>query len=153
MPRFVFPLQPVLGHRERLESEQQVVFAAALQRVADAERIRDRFIKRRGELRERLHDHHAEMDIEELRLTYVHCEYLDRAILGQQSLVDAARREAEAERQKLVERTRDKKILETLKERRREAFAAEATAAEQREADDINARRFERFRAAQGSPT
>lgn len=144
MARFTFSLDPVLGHRERLEAEQQVVLAAALMRVRDAERYRDALIARRESMRADLTRRHGQMDLTELRSTYTHCEYLDREITHQHEVVDGVRRAAEVERGKLVALTKDKKVLETLKTRRREAFEAEAAAVEQRQLDDINARIFDR---------
>lgn len=144
MPRFVFRLDPVLEHRERIENERHVVFAAAMNRLADAERVRDDLIVRRDSMRERLHSHHGEMDSDELRATYAHCDYLDRSIIEQEAVVKMARDVANAERARLLEATKGKKILETLKEHRREVHETEAAAREQAETDDINARRFDR---------
>ncbi len=144
MARFRFTLQPVLEHRGRLEDEQQVVLAVALTHVRDAERYRDALIARRDAMRTELHLRHNQMDVVELRATYAHCEYLDREIVNQHAVVDRVRQAADLERAKLVEVTKDKKVLETLKTRRSEAFEAEAAAIEQNQLDDINARIFDR---------
>jgi flagellar export protein FliJ len=142
--RFSFQLDPVLVHRQRLEDAQQRIFAAAQQRVVDAERARDDFIARRDDMRARLRDGHAAMDAEELRATYAHCDFLDRAIIAQQAAIAEARAVASIERAALLEKTRDTKVLETLKQHRREAHDADAAAAEQREIDETNSRRFDR---------
>ena len=55
-----------------------------------------------------------------------------------------ARRIADGERSALLEKAKATKILETLRERRRNAFDLEAASIEQREMDEINARRFDR---------
>jgi flagellar export protein FliJ len=144
MARFTFNLQPVLGHRERLEAEQQVVLAVAMTHVRDAERYRDALISRRETMRAELNVRHNQMDLVELRATYAHCEYLDREIANQHEVVDRVRQAADVERAKLVRATMDKKVLETLKTRRRETFEAEAAAVEQNQLDDINARIFDR---------
>ena len=144
MARFSFNLDPVLDHRHRLEQEQQVVLATALMKVRDAERYRDALISRREEMRVDLSRRHGQMDLTELRATYTHCEFLDREITHQHEVVAAVRGAADVEREKLVALTKDKKVLETLKTRRREAFEAEAAAAEQNQLDDINARIFDR---------
>ena len=144
MARFTFSLDPVLAHRHRLEQEQQVALAAAMLKVRDAERYRDALISRRESMRGELSRRHAQMDLTELRATYTHCEFLDREITQQHQVVEVVRRAADVERDKLVALTKDKKVLETLKTRRREAFEAEAAAAEQNQLDDINARIFDR---------
>ena len=144
MARFLFNLDPVLLHRERLEREQQVQLAVALTRVREAERFRDALMRRRDDLRERLMEHHAAMDVVELRATYAHCDFLDREIANQHFVIERVRVDAEDERAKLVAKTKDKRVLETLKTRRREAFDAEEATLEQTQLDDINARIFDR---------
>jgi flagellar FliJ protein len=144
MPKFAFRLDPVLDYRQRLEDEQQVIFAAAASAQRSAEAQRDDYIVRRAAMRERLHLHHNQMDGIELRATYAHCDFLDRSIVAQQLVVDQARAKADQERAKLVVKTKDKKILAVLKERRREIFESEAAATEQRESDEINSRFYDR---------
>jgi flagellar FliJ protein len=144
MPKFAFRLDPVLDYRQRLEDEQQIVFAAAASAQRSAEAQRDDYIVRRAAMRERLHLHHNQMDGIELRATYAHCDFLDRSIVAQQLVVDQARAKADQERAKLVVKTKDKKILAVLKERRREIFESEAAATEQRESDEINSRFYDR---------
>jgi flagellar FliJ protein len=142
--RFAFRLDPVLDYRQRLEDEQQIVLAAAVSVLRSAEAQRDDYIARRAEMRARLVAHHNDMDNIELRATYAHCDFLDRSIVAQQRVIDQAREKADQERVKLIVKTKDKKILAVLKERRRETFEAEVAATEQRESDEINARRFDR---------
>ena len=143
MAKFAFRLDPVLEHRQRLEDEQQRAFAAVLLIQTQAERLRDDYLARRTEMRERLHTQHTEMDSIELRATYAHCDYLDRSIVAQQSVVDEAKLKVAKERAKLVLKVRDKKVLEVLKERRRETFESEAYALEIRESDEINSRHYQ----------
>jgi flagellar export protein FliJ len=144
---FVFNLEPVLAHRERLEKEQQLVLATALMKLRDAERYRDDLIARRDALRDRLRDHHADMELTELRAAYAHCDYLDREIVAQYAVVTTVSLAAEAERAKLVAATKDKRVIETLKTRRRETFEAAAATVERNALDDINARTFDRAQA------
>jgi flagellar export protein FliJ len=142
MPKFTFRLDPVLEHRQRLEDEQQRALAAVLLELHQAEVQRDDYIKRRAEMRDRLIAHHADMDSVDLRATYAHCDYLDRSIVSQQAIVDYVRAKADKERAKLVLKVQDKKVLEVLKERRRETFESEVTAREQAESDEINSRHY-----------
>jgi flagellar export protein FliJ len=144
MAKFSFRLDPVLDHRQRLEDEQQVVLAAAVAKQLTAEIQRDDYIARRADMRARLHEHHNQMDSIELRATYAHCDFLDRSIVAQQRVVDECRAKAEQERAVLILKTKDKKILSTLKDRRRETFESEAAATDQRENDEINSRYFDR---------
>jgi flagellar FliJ protein len=145
MAKFAFRLDPVLDHRQRIEDEQHVRFAAALALQVAAEQLRDDYIARRAEMRERLLKSHAEMNNIELRATYAHCDYLDRSIVAQQLVVEQTKAKTEAERAKLVLKVQDKKVLEVLKQRRREAFEFEANVTEQRESDEINSRHYQRI--------
>src|ERR1700679_109730 len=109
MPKFIFRLDPVLDYRQRLEDEQQVVLAAAISALRSAEADRDDYMKRRQEMRSRLLLHHSEMESVELRATYAHCDFLDRSIVAQQKVVAEAKAKADAERARLVVKTKDKK--------------------------------------------
>ncbi|HTW82551.1 MAG TPA: flagellar export protein FliJ [Candidatus Sulfotelmatobacter sp.] len=142
--RFRFRLDPVLQHRERVERERAGDHARMLAAQLAAEAARDDLIGRRDGARDRLIREHATLDVVELRATYVHLDYLDRAIVGAQQKVATAKVDTEQARLKLVDAARDRQVLDTLKERRREAFALEENRVEQRELDDLNARLFER---------
>ena len=144
MAKFAFRLDPVLDHRQRLEDEQHRVLAAVLLQLHQAEAERDNYIKRRAEMRDRLIAHHDEMDSVDLRATYAHCDFLDRSIVAQQAVIDRVRIKVDQERAKLVLKVQDKKVLEVLKERRRETFESEAATLEQQESDEINSRHYHR---------
>ena len=115
-----------------------------------AQRVVDDIRVKRDALRERLVREHAEFDAETLRSTYTHLDYLDRAIVAAVQRLDACIAETERARLRLVEAARDRKVLETLKERRRETFQLDAALADQRELDDQNARLFDRAQAYEG---
>jgi flagellar export protein FliJ len=151
--RFSFRLDPVLGHRERIERERAGEHAQALADQLAAQRVYDELVEKRDELRERLVREHACFDVDTLRTTYAHLDYLDRAILLALQRVDACIDETERVRLTLVDAAKDRKVLETLKERRREAFDLDAAQADQRELDDQNARLFDRANAIEGLPS
>jgi flagellar FliJ protein len=141
---FRFRLDPVLGQRERVEQERAGEHARVLAEQLAAERSRDDLVARRDTARASLRDGHAALDAETLRATYAHLEYLDRAIRAAEQRADACAAETARSQARLIEAARDRKVLETLKDRRREAYQLEAAQAEQRELDDQNARLFER---------
>jgi flagellar FliJ protein len=148
--KFRFRLDPVLGQRERVEHARAGEHAQALSRQLAAQRMYDDIVERRDGLRVRLMREHAHFDAETLRSSYTHLDYLDRAIIAAQQRVDACLAETELARLRLVDAARDRKVLETLKDRRREAFRLEAALAEQRELDDQNARLFDRAHPFEG---
>lgn len=150
MTKFRFRLDPVLGHRERAEREAAGVHAKMLADQLAAERMRDDLVDRRDGMRGELIERHMRFDADHLRATYAHLDYLDRAIRAADERVAACVAETARAHTKLVEAARERKVLETLKERRREAFDLEVAQAEQRELDDLNARSFERAHPFEG---
>ena len=148
--KFRFRLDPVLTQRERVEAERAADHGRALTELLAAERMRDHLLTNRDELRERLVREHADFDAETLRSTYTHLDYLDRAIVTAGVRVAACAAETERARARLVDAAKDRKVLDTLKERRRETFDLESALAEQRELDDQNARVFERAHPFEG---
>jgi flagellar FliJ protein len=151
--KFSFRLDPVLGHRERIERERAADHARALADQLSAQRMHDEIVEKRDMLRLRLVREHAQFDAETLRATYLHLDYLDRALVVSQQRVDACAAQTERARLKLVDAAKDRKVLETLKERRREAFQLDEALADQRDLDDQNARLFERAHPFEGLPS
>ena len=147
--KFRFRLDPVLGQRARVEQERAGEHARALAKQLAAQRMYDDIVERRDGLRARLMQEHAHFDAETLRSTYTHLDYLDRAIVAAQQRVDACLAATELARCG-SSRRRDRKVLETLKERRREAFQLDVALADQRELDDQNARVFDRAHPFEG---
>ena len=145
--RFVFALEPVLEHRKRIEEERQQELAIAQHALNEATAallaLHDRFRKHSNSLRE----DHKSFDVETLRLHYAHLEFLDRAITEQEAVVAQRKNEHEAARRVLLVAAKEKKALEKLKDRRREAHVLAENLIEQRELDDSNARRFSRSSA------
>jgi len=148
--KFRFRLEPVLGHRARIESERAGEHARTLADQLRAQRTVDDLSAKRDALRRRLVLEHAAFDAETLRSTYTHLDYLDRAMVAARQRLDACIAESERARLRLVDAARDRKVLETLKERRRETFQLDAALADQRELDDQNARLFDRAQAYEG---
>jgi flagellar FliJ protein len=148
--KFKFRLDPVLDQRERAEQERAGEHARALAQQLAAQRMYDEVVERRDGMRLRLVREHARFDADTLRSTYTHLDYLDRAIVAAQQRVDACLAATELARVRLVEAARDRKVLETLKERRHEAFRLDVALADQRELDDQNARQFGRAHPFEG---
>ncbi|HZO92345.1 MAG TPA: flagellar export protein FliJ [Candidatus Baltobacteraceae bacterium] len=148
--KFRFRLDPVLEQRSRVERERAADHARAVKDLRAAEKQRDDLLAKRETLRERLVREHASFDVETLKATYTHLDYLDRALVPAHQRVAQCVAAAERTRLRLVDAAKDRKVLETLKERRREAFDLDVALADQRELDDQNARAFERANPVEG---
>ncbi len=144
MKRFHFALQPVLDQRQRIEDQKQMVVAQRRRSLDEAEaelrRLNEEFRENADVLRVK----HSELDIEELRLTYAHLQFLDRCIVAQIHVVAERRVALDKARAELLEASKERKAVEKLKERRRTAHETEAMRIEQNEIDDGNARRYRR---------
>ncbi|HEY1729793.1 MAG TPA: flagellar export protein FliJ [Candidatus Baltobacteraceae bacterium] len=144
MARFVFRLAPVLRQRERIEEQKKQLLAREQRVLADAEARREMLRTRRENLARELIAEHRKLDAEGLRLAYGHLDFLAREITGADYHVAACQQAVERARAVLVRATKDRKILDRLQERQREAFKVEQLRLEQRELDDDNARRYHR---------
>ncbi|MDQ6930294.1 MAG: flagellar export protein FliJ [Candidatus Eremiobacteraeota bacterium] len=141
---FKFALQPVLEHRKRIEEERQQELAAA-QSALNAAMVELRDLNQQFRATSvSLREAHGSFDGEQLRLHYAHLEFLDRAVSIAQALVSQRKLEHEEVRLRLLEAAKEKKALEKLKGRRKEAHALAQRQYEQNEMDDSNARRYSR---------
>ncbi len=141
----------MLGHRERIEQERAGEHARALSEQLLAQRLLDDLLEKRDALRERLVREHVHFDAETLRSSYTHLDYLDRAIVAARQRVDACIAETNRARVRLVEAAKERKVLETLKQRRHDAFKLDVALADQRDLDDQNARLFDRAHPFEGT--
>jgi flagellar FliJ protein len=144
MSRFRFRLQPVLDVRERIQDERQRELALKQRDLGQAEAELAGLFHDRETQRDALTREHRTFGVEELRAAYAHLAYLDRAIDDQAVRVAACTDEVLRAQAKLVAANTDRKVLETLRTRRHDAFRADAALVEQREVDDQNARRYGR---------
>jgi flagellar protein FliJ len=143
--RFVFTLAPVLEHRKKIEDEKQQVLAER-RRAADAAEAE--LARLNGDFRDssdKLRSGHAHLDAEELRLHYGHLQFLDRLITAQIRVVAERRVALDRARVDLLAASKERKVVEKLKERRYEAYVSETLRIEQNELDDGNARRYGRI--------
>ena len=144
MKKFRFTLQPVLEHRQRIEDEKQQVLAQRKRALDAAEtelqRLNAEFRASSNALREQ----HRSFDADTLRLHYAHLQFLDRTIVEQIKIVAERRVALERARTDLLAASKDRKVVEKLKDRRRETYVAEESRIEQNELDDNNARRHAR---------
>jgi flagellar FliJ protein len=144
MSRFRFKLQPVLDVRERIQDERQRELALKLRDLTQAEAVIAGLQHDRETQRDALTRDHRSFNVDELRAAYAHLAYLDRSIEDQAVRVAACSDEVARAQAKLVSANTDRKVLETLRTRRHDAFCADAALVEQREVDDQNARRYGR---------
>ncbi len=142
--RFKFSLQAVLEARRRVEDQKQQVVAERMRALdlseCELKRLNDEFRDDSNALR----SDHRGLDAENLRMRYAHLQYLDRSITAQIRVVAERRVAVERARFDLLSASKERKVVEKLKERRHADYLADEERAEQKELDDGNARRFGR---------
>jgi flagellar FliJ protein len=144
MGKFVFGLQSVFDHRQRIEDERRQKLA---EKQRDLDTAQARLDTLNGEFRshsEVLRRDHRSLTTEDLRLHYGHLDYLDRAITAQIRVVAERRVAVERAIADLLAASKDRQIMEKLKEHRLEEHRDEERRVEQNELDDGNARRENR---------
>jgi flagellar biosynthesis chaperone FliJ len=126
MPRFRFALAPLLDRRVRVEEERKQILARRQRAYDDA-------VRGLGQLGRQLaagpYADHALL------------RFLSRAIETQTGLVAQRRAAVECARDDLIAASRARRVLEKLQERRRRAFDAAESRAEELELEEANARR------------
>lgn len=142
--RFKFSLQVVLEARKRIEEQRQQVLAERLRALDHSESELARLNTEFHDSSQRLRSGHRGFDGEGLRLHYAHLQFLDRAITAQIRVVAERRLAVDHARLELLAASKERKVVEKLKERRQEAFTLEELRVEQIELDDGNARRYSR---------
>lgn len=150
MRKFKFALDPVLGHRERIEEEKQQTLAA---RQLELQAAEDELARLNGDFKRFstvLREDHATLATEELRWHYAHLEFLDRCITMQYGVISQRRVAVDRARLDLIEASKERKVMEKLKSKRFQEHRALEAAFEQRELDDANNRRQNQNIAARG---
>lgn len=145
MTRFVFNLQSLYEHRQRAEEASQREFAEVNLRLQAEER-------RVAELKQLYLDSGFEMDSlkekgapgHELELHQAYLAGLKRQISAQEARVREIQKLLEKKRAELVEASRNKKVMEIMKERSLGAHMLKENRLEQKEADDLTTARLRR---------
>ena len=139
--RYRFPLASLLRLRERTEEERKKEFALSLQAVRREEERRERLIADRGALQ----DDVVLLYRNKSPFYYITAAYRDigqlageilRSEITQRQLEQAS----EEARQRLVEAQRDRKAMETLRDRRKEEYDRETERLEQAVLDEMSIR-------------
>lgn len=143
--KFRFPLQKVLDHRKTLEDIAQRDF-----REAQAEHLRQQDLLRK--MHEDLHESRLEAGRvqeaagpgapERLKQIYEFEKFQDIRIQRQKAKVGEAEKLVEAMREILRQKAIDLKMIEKLKERRREDFLREQRLRELKENDEVSVLRY-----------
>ncbi len=142
MKRYTFRLARLLEHRERLESEAQQRFAA-VQRRLTAEEIALAAIELEcAQVSDTLCQSHQNLDHDELRRFYLRIDFLARSIQTRKMNILTMSLEHAAAHAELLQASKHRRMLETLKERGVAEHTAETLRREHADLDEANSRRM-----------
>ncbi len=141
MKKFAFELEPLLVQWKGHEDEKRQILALQQRACEEAQRelarLKADFHAGARELREQRPGY----DVVELRLRYAHLQLLERSITVQAVVLSDLEETLARARRDLVAAGTKRKVVDTLKQRRRAAFLGRRARAEQNEIDEANAQR------------
>lgn len=144
MAKFRFALEKVITHRKMLEDLAQKDFQLAAAKLATEEKKLEELQTQRREAFENRYQKQVQGGQSSEALTQVH-EFLqgqDLRIKIQQKKIQECEKQVEDLRSVLRARAVDTKIIERLKERKKDEFVLEQKKLEQKKSDDITTARF-----------
>lgn len=136
MKKFVYPLQSVLNLKEKLESQEMVLFQAAMEELRKEQEELLHLEQRKNGYEERLREAVcSRLDLLSVKTNKEAIEILKEMIRQQTGRVRRAERHAEVARKRLEEAIKERKTLEKLKE---DAFSEYKKAYEKEEQKEID---------------
>ena len=143
MPKFRFRLQKVMEVKQHKEEELQRALALTRRALKEEYQI---FQTLQSEQNNRFREIESsgvgEVRPVEMRLYSAYLADLAKRITGQQTMIEQLREEEERRRSYLLEASKEKKILEELRDRKYVAFRTEVDRAEQIFLDEVAQRGF-----------
>jgi flagellar FliJ protein len=145
MNKFVFKLEPLYEYRQRLEEICMKDFGEAVRRLDDEEArlsMLNEGYRRSSEEMDRLKEEGAQAD--DLNMYYAYLLGMKKHISEQERIIRQVREVFEAKQGNLAEATKDRKVIQTIKERSFGAYVQRLDKEEQKATDDIVSSRFKR---------
>ena len=145
MKKFIYPLQSVLNLKEKLESQEKVLFQSAMSELRKEQEALEQLEQRKEDYEERLRDSvSAKLNLTTVKTNKEAIEILQEMIHQQTGRVRRAERHAEVARKRLEEAMKDRKTLEKLKEDAFVEYKKEYEKEEQKEIDELVSFRYEK---------
>lgn len=143
MKRFTYRLEPLLRIKSHLEKQRQKEHAAVLmQALRQKEHLAQIESDRQTTIGHQRAIATGTVSAYRLQVATRYLLKLRRDTMSGEELLKGLERETDRRRLLLVDATKQKKIFEKLKERRREEFVAEFELTEKKELDEIATRAF-----------
>lgn len=138
MKKFIYPLQGVLNLKEKLESQEKVLFQAAMEELRREEEALSQLEQRKQGYEDRLREAvTSQLDLLKVKTNKEAIEVLKELIHQQIGKVRRAERHAEVARKRLEEAIKERKTLEKLKDDAFSEYKKEYEKEEQKEIDEL----------------
>lgn len=145
MNKFVFKLEPLYEYRQRLEEICMKDFGEAVRRLDQEEdrlsMLNEGYLRSSEEM-DRLKEEGAQAD--DLNMYYAYFLGLKKHISEQERIIRQVRDVFEAKQGDLAVATKDRKVVQTIKERSFGSYIQRLEREEQKATDDIVSSRFKR---------
>jgi flagellar FliJ protein len=136
--KFRFRLQPLLDFRKRKEDEGHKELSEATKRVLDEEGVRREYENKKEEDYRKLDSlHSVGATSNDLNLIDNHIQFMEKCIDERDRRIEEARIIQEKKRSLLIEASRERKIIEKLREKEEKAFLERLKKAREKENDDL----------------
>lgn len=143
MKKFIYPLQSVLSLKEKLESQEKVLFQAAMAELRNEQETLEQLEQRKNSYEERLREAVcSKLDLLGVKTNKEAIDVLKEMIKQQLGRVRRAERHAEVARIRLEEAIKERKTLEKLKEDAFAEYKKEYETEEQKEIDELVSFRY-----------
>jgi len=141
--RFRYKLQPLLNVRRQLENSAKYELGKHLQALDHAQKQLNRILNEQQECCERIvSESMGRIEIGKLRQYGCYFRTIDERIKQQTESVNHIQNNVNICREKLIKASKDKKILEKLKERKYSEFLYEQLKAEEKITDQVVSYRY-----------
>jgi flagellar FliJ protein len=147
MCAFKFRLEPVVSLKKKLEDERKTALASAKLDLRQKEGLLVNLCGEKAECQNSLGmvPTQGNLDISQRLIYYAYIERLADEITNGELAVERSKQEVESRRGQLLESSREKKILEKLRQRMKDRHMARTRKAEQASLDETAGQRHQRI--------
>ena len=151
MKKFRFRLQKVMEYKEEIEKQRKLELSKSKQRVYDEEEKLKQLRRRDSACRKQIQEKGMaeRIDPREMDLYYQYLKVLEAQMKHQNGCILGAKEVMEEKRQILLEATKERKILEKLKEKKHVEYSSDMARRERFVLDDLSSTAFARRRKEQ----
>lgn len=153
MPKFLFSLETLLRHRDDIEQRERDELLRLTYKYQTELRHRDDLTHKFRETMKALSNHRSEnADGQEINWFYLYLNRLTQEIGESEKCIARLQSEVQTQKEVVIEASKKKKVLASLKSKKEKEFTLEMERQEQKEIDDMVIARYKPGDAADQRP-